>query len=69
MIGSNLESDMACGGPEKEQEEDDEGQENEEDDENGDVPTTSGKVEIDEDLFNLEELAVIQDELENLDIE
>jgi hypothetical protein len=66
---------MACGGPEddqqEEQEEDDEGQENEEgdeEDENGDVATTSGKVEIDEDLFKLEELAEIQDELENLDI-
>lgn len=66
---------MACGGPEHEQEgeqeEDDESQENEgdeEEDEDGDVATTSGKVEIDEDLFKLEELAEIQDELENLDI-
>lgn len=43
---------------------------------NGDKPTTSkqngaasNKVEIDESLFNLEDLAEIVDELEDLDIE
>lgn len=75
--------DMACGGIEDIEEEnnEDEGEENEGEDEQEDeddgtqdnIATTvatdnKNKLEIDESLFTLEDLSEMRDELENLDI-
>lgn len=70
-VAAQAEQEGACGGSDGEEEDEDDDEELTEEDHKNSLKKLiepNGKIEIDESLFNLDDLADLQDEIEDLDI-